>query len=96
MLNRFENSRWRKTVLRLHRLVALHARASLPVDKGKLLARMMDFSAFLHLSLPEGPIPEDEIFDRLYAQRKMLSFAHEFCISWAKKPMLGVLSRTLR
>ena len=78
LLNRFENLRWHKTVLRLHRLVALYARESLPVDKGKLLARMMDCSAFLHVSLPEGPVQRDEIFDRLYAQRKMLSFADEF------------------
>lgn len=78
LLNRFENPRWRKTVLRLHRLVALRARESLPVDKGKLLARMMDCSAFLHLSLPEGPVQRDETFERLYAQRKMLSFADEF------------------
>lgn len=89
LLNRFENSRWRKTVLRLHRLVALHARASLPVDKGKLLARMMDFSAFLHLSLPRGPIPEAEIFDRLYAQRKMLGFAHEFLYQLGEEANAG-------
>jgi hypothetical protein len=89
LLNRFENSRWRKTVLRLHRLVALHARASLPVDKGKLLARMMDFSAFLHLSLPGGPIPEAEIFDRLYAQRKMLGFAHEFLYQLGEEANAG-------
>jgi len=78
LLNRFENPRWHKTVLRLHRLVALYARESLPVDKGKLLARMMDCSAFLQLSLPDGPVQRDQVFDRLYAQRKMLSFADEF------------------
>lgn len=38
----------------------------------------MDCSAFLHVSLPDGPVQKDEIFDRLYAQRKMLSFADEF------------------
>ncbi len=78
LLSRFENSRWQKSVLRLHRLVALHARDSLPVDKGRLLARMMDFSAFLHLSLPERPVQREQVFERLYAQRKMLGFADEF------------------
>jgi hypothetical protein len=89
LLNRFENPRWRKTVFRLHRLVALHARTSLPVDKGKLLARMMDFSTFLHLFLPETPIPEAEIFDRLYAQRKMLGFAHEFLYQLGEEANAG-------
>lgn len=95
LLNRFENPRWRKTVLRLHRLVALYARESLPVDKGKLLDRMMDYAAFLCVSLPDGPVQKDEIFDRLYAQRKMLSFADEFWQQLGEEARAGRFEPTL-
>lgn len=89
LLNRFENTRWQKTVLRLHRLIALHTRATIPVDKGQLLARMMDFSSIFHVSLPEGPIYGDEVFNWLYAQRKMLNFAHEFWLQLGEETKAG-------
>jgi hypothetical protein len=89
LLNRFESPRWRKTVLRLHRLVALHARSTIPVDKGKLLARMIDFSSFFHVSLPDGPVLGNEVFNRLYAQREMLNFAHEFWLQLGEETKAG-------
>jgi len=78
LLSRFENQRWRTTVLRMNRMVALHARVRLPVNEGRVLARMVDFSAFMHSTIPDRLMPEDEVFDHLYAQRKMLVLAHDF------------------
>lgn len=78
LLSRFENQRWRTTVLRMNRMVALHARERLPVNEGRVLARMVDFSAFMHSTIPDRLMPEEEMFDHLYAQRKMLVLAHDF------------------
>jgi hypothetical protein len=78
LLNRYENQRLRTTVLRLHRLVALHARNRLLLGDGRLLARMVDFSAFFQASLPDELMTEADVFDRLYEQRKLLSHANEF------------------
>ncbi len=78
LLNRYENQRLRTTVLRLHRLVALHARNRLLLGDGRLLARMVDFSDFFQASLPNELMAEADVFDRLYEQRKLLSHANEF------------------
>lgn len=89
LVNRFENPRWRANVLRMHRLIALHARATLPAEKDALLARMTDFSAFLYSFLPDGYVPDLDIFDRLYAQRKLLSLAHDFWHQLADEARAG-------
>ena len=89
LLNRFENLRMGTQVLRLHRLVALHARNRLPVGKGRLLARMVDFSAFFQSSLPHELMTENDVYDHLYEQRKMLAHANEFWWELEEEARLG-------
>jgi hypothetical protein len=78
----------RTTELRMHRLMSLYARTRMPIDQTRLLERMLDFSAFFHLSLPDCLVAEVDIVAQLYTQRQMLNLVYEF---WRQ---LGESART--